>query len=466
MYVNTHASHTHTHTHTVHTNRDTTHRSIRKHTGCVKQLKKQQGSPGIHGGSLDKCPMCNRDAIDPWDSRHTRVTDGSIALNPASGPEVDSADERLLADMTPEERLPCLLQRKGRQEKNRRMKDFDRRAQLKIEKHWIEKQHLAKDRSAAQPSGGGGGGRGGGGGSFPSSATTPAGRAPLATAPRSSLEPPKSVYKRRLEPENATDQRQLATEASFKTTLKAPRRTPLSRRSLMMLCQILECAGETSNRDAANELVKAMEKEKLQHGLGDLTVQEENNIRRRCYDAVNCLDGLGIVSKQHHGSIVWNGILTDITSPDAYALNQSILRAAAAPSTAHVFPRVLEQSHTDECETYVVRQSLATRIPGGMQGGHAELIGLEGDWGRGGGAAAGAARGAEAGAGAGGSGGDKGVGASHRPSILSANALNEKETLTVLRQKRAHVCRVLEHKVYLSCASLSFAALSLPPHSQ
>jgi hypothetical protein len=328
-------------------------------------------------------------------------------------------------------------------------------------------QHLAKDRSAAQPSGGGGRGGGGGGGGgggdvtdpIPTPAAAPAGRPPLATAPRPSLEPPKSVYKRRLEPENATDQRQLATEANFKTNSKTPRRTPLSRRSLMMLCKILECAGETSNRHAPNELVKTMEKEKLQHGLGALTVQEEKNIRRRCYDAVNCLDGLGIVSKHHHGRIAWNGILTDITSPDAYALNQSISRAAAAPSTAHVFPRELEQSHTDyECEKHVVRQSLNTRIPGGMQGGHAVLIGLEGEWGQGGGAAAGAARGA----GAGGSGGDKGVGASHRPTILSANELNEKETLTVLRQKRAHVSRVLEHKVSLSLSRALFRC-PVPP---
>jgi hypothetical protein len=88
MYV--HASHTHTlaHTHKTHTQRDATHRPISKNTGCVKQLKKQQDSHSIHGGSLYKCPMCNRDAIESWVSvtvsPHTRVTDGSLALNAAA----------------------------------------------------------------------------------------------------------------------------------------------------------------------------------------------------------------------------------------------------------------------------------------------------------------------------------------------------------------------------------------------
>jgi hypothetical protein len=290
----------------------------------VKQLKKQQGS---YGGSLYKCPMCNRDVIEAWNSRHT---------------------------------------------------------------------------------GGGGEGEeeGGGGGDItvapPTPATAPARRPPLATAPRPSLKPPKSVYKRRLDdhqdligsssrlvPENARDPRQLATEANVETNSKAPlsRGAKLTRNSVIMLCTILKSAGETSNRDAANELLKVMEKEKLKHSLDALTVEEENNIRRRCYDAVNCLDGLGIVTKHHHGRIAWNGIPTDI-----------------------------------------------------------------------------AARGA--GAGAGGSGDDKGVGASPSPSISSAEELKKRETLAVLRQKRAHVSRVLEHKVSLSHArARSFAALHLPTHA-
>ena len=379
------------------------------------------------------------------------------------------------------------MQREGREEKNRKDCDFsqgfflrERRAQQKIEKeqklekHFIEMQHLAKDSSAALPSGVRGGGVGGGGGggggrggdvadAIPTPVTTPAGRPPLATAARPSPAPPESVYKRRLEPENSTGLRQLATEANFKTNSKAPRRTPLSRCSLLMLCQILEKAGQTSKRDVANELVKAMEKEKLKHSLGALTVQEEGNIRRRCYDAVNCLDGLGIVSKHHHGrhGIAWNGILTDITSTDAYALNQSISRAAAAHSTAHVFSRELEQNHADECEKHMVR--LAPPIKGGMQGEHAEQMGLEGEEGQGEGAAAEAARGAGARARerarAGGNGGDKDVGASRRPSILCAKELKEKETLTVLRQKRARVSMGLEHKV-----SLSRALALLLPH--
>jgi hypothetical protein len=68
-------------------------------------------------------PSCHRLHTRKYARTHTcsQLQHSKLSFHRSAGPEVD------LADMTPEERLPCLLQRDGREEKNRRLKDFERR---------------------------------------------------------------------------------------------------------------------------------------------------------------------------------------------------------------------------------------------------------------------------------------------------------------------------------------------------